>query len=125
MQSSEGNPRREELSKMRREYSEIPLEESHVASNGKPFSLVRSWLDEAIAKQMTEPNAMCLSTVSENGRPSARYVLLKDFDVEAGTFTWYTNYESRKGKELAANPFASLVFWWGDMERSIRVEGKV
>ena len=65
-----------------------------------------------------EPNAMCLSTCFNN-RPAARYVLLKDFSSKG--FVWYTNYESRKSMELAANPYASLTFWWGALERSVRV----
>lgn len=90
----------DELAKMRQEYSEIGLDESQIPANGKPFALVKSWLDDAIAKKVTEPNAMCLSTVSAKGRPSSRYVLLKEFDEEEGGVVWYTNYESRKGNEL-------------------------
>lgn len=116
---------REDLAKMRREYSEISLDETQIPSDGRPFSLVRAWLDEAISNKVTEPNAMCLSTISKEGRPASRYVLLKDFSEQDGSFVWFTNYDSRKGEELALNPFASLVLWWGDMERSIRVEGKV
>jgi len=67
---------------------------------------------------------MCLSTVTKDNRPSSRYVLLKGLD-DHNRFQWYTNYESRKANELLNNPYASLTFWWGDMERSIRIEGKV
>ena len=77
-----------------------------------------------MAAKVTEPNAMCLSTITTQNRPASRFVLLKDFSEEAG-FTWFTNYNSRKGEELAINPFAALNFWWGDMERSVRIEGKV
>lgn len=66
---------------------------------------------------------MCLSTVTKDNRPSSRYVLLKGWSEQG--FVWYTNYNSRKGVELENNPFANLVFWWGDMERSVRIEGKV
>ena len=72
---------------------------------------------------MTEPYAMCLSTVTKESRPSSRYVLLKEYGEEG--FVWYTNYNSRKGDELLHNPYAALVLWWGDLERSIRIEGKV
>ena len=115
---------RESLITMRKEYSEKALEESQI-QDGKPFLLFKQWLEEAVAEKVTEPNAVCLSTVQKSGRPSSRYVLLKSFDEESGTFTWYSNYNSRKGEELEANPYAALVFWWGDLERSVRVEGKV
>ena len=72
---------------------------------------------------MFEPNAMCLSTADQTGKPSARFVLLKGYD-ERG-FVWYTNYESRKSNQLDVNPFGALTFWWGPLERSIRIEGKV
>ena len=86
--------------------------------------MFQQWLDEAIAAKVTEPNAMCLSTVTKENRPASRFVLLKECS-EAEGFVWYTNYDSRKGEELSGNPFAALNFWWGDMERSVRVEGKV
>ena len=66
---------------------------------------------------------MCLSTVTSEGRPASRYVLCKKADNDG--FVWFTNYDSRKGDELAKNPFGAIVFWWGDMERSVRIEGKV
>ena len=72
---------------------------------------------------MIEPNACALATANAQGRPSNRFVLLKDFD-ERG-FTWFTNYESRKGDDLAVNPYAAMTFWWGPLERSVRVEGRV
>jgi pyridoxamine 5'-phosphate oxidase len=68
---------------------------------------------------------MCLSTVNAQNRPASRYVLLKTFNEADGSFVWFTNYESKKGKDLAQNPNAALVFWWGDMERSVRIEGVV
>ncbi len=118
-------PSREDLTKMRKEYDERSLDESQIPASGKPFELFRAWIDEAIANRVTEPNAMCLSTVTKEGRPASRYVLLKQFNDQDGSFVWYTNYNSRKGEELANNPYASIVFWWGDMERSVRIEGKV
>src|SRR5690349_21854082 len=81
------------------------------------------WLDEAIAAQLPEPNAMTLATVGADGRPSTRIVLIKGYD-ERG-IVWYTNYRSRKGRELAANPFAALQFHWVQLERVVRIEGTV
>ena len=106
------------------DYTKKGLVESDVVkeSNSDPNVLFSKWLQEAIDSKIIEPNAMCLAT-SHNNRPSARYVLLKGHDDRG--FVWYTNYESRKSMELAANPYASLTFWWGDLERSVRVEGAV
>ncbi len=81
------------------------------------------WFDEAVRAGLPEPNAMTLATASAEGRPSARMVLLKGFDARG--FVFFTNYESRKGAELAANPWAALVFHWGPLERQVRVEGRV
>ena len=74
-------------------------------------------------RELLEPNAMTLATVSPDGRPSARIVLLKE--IEGRDFVFYTNYESRKGQELAANPYAALVFYWAELERQVRIEGEV
>lgn len=73
--------------------------------------------------RMIEPNACALATVGANGRPSNRFVLLKDVDVRG--FTWFTNYESKKGNDIEANPYAAMTFWWGPLEKSVRVEGRV
>jgi len=108
---------------LRKEYSGIGLSENDsLVKSGKPIDLFALWLQEACNAKVIEPNAMCLSTC-KNNRPSARFVLLKGFD-ERG-FVWYTNYESRKSDELSENPFAALTFWWGDLERSVRIEGSV
>jgi len=100
---------------LRKEYSSSGLEEDEVPS--EPLTLFRRWLDEAVAAQVIEPNAMCLSTVSLDGKPSGRYVLLKGLD-ERG-FVWYTNYQSRKGQELAAAAFhadgADGTFYFSDV----------
>lgn len=80
-------------------------------------------MDDAVNAKVTEPNAMCLSTVTKDNRPASRFVLLKEFTEEG--FVWFTNYNSRKGCELENNPYAALNFWWGDLERSVRIEGKV
>lgn len=106
---------------LRKEYQRGALLESDVGSD--PFALFAIWLQEAVESGLAEPNAMTLATADAHGRPSARIVLLKGFDEQG--LVWFTNYESRKGRELAANPHAALVFWWGALERQVRVEGRV
>ena len=123
MEFSNAQPTRADLVQMRRDYNEVSLDESQIDASGHPMPLFQNWLKEAIDAKVTEPNAMCLSTVTSEGRPASRYVLCKKADNDG--FVWFTNYDSRKGEELAKNPFAALVFWWGDMERSVRIEGKV
>ena len=93
------------------------------ACPASPFTLFDKWFQESVATSTPdqEPNGLCLSTVSKEGKPSSRIVLLKGYDPLG--FVFYTNYESRKGLELQDNPFASMVFWWG--QRSVRIEGKV
>ncbi|KAA8498776.1 Pyridoxine/pyridoxamine 5'-phosphate oxidase [Porphyridium purpureum] len=111
---------------LRKEYSAQGIEDEDVGLHGDaqdPFALFRLWFQQAVDAQVHEPNAMCLATATKNGVPSARYVLLKGFD-ERG-FCWYTNYGSRKAAELEENPHAALCFWWGEMERSVRIEGRV
>lgn len=90
--------------------------------NPNPILQFQSWFQDAIAAEVLEPNAMTLATVSE-GQPSARIVLLKDFD-ERG-FVFYSNFQSRKGQELSHNSLAALVFWWGPLERQVRIEGRI
>lgn len=97
------------------------LDESAIKQD--PFAQFQHWFTEAVSSGIEEPNAMVLATASIDGRPSARAVLLKDYD-ERG-FTFFTNYRSRKAEELAANPFCSLLFFWGELERQIRIEGRV
>ena len=86
-----------------------------------PFRQFARWFDEAVNAKVPEPNAMTLATVDADGRPSARIVLLKDADAQGLTF--YTNYQSRKGRELASNAGAALLFFWPELERQIRIEG--
>ena len=86
-----------------------------------PMDQFRRWFDEALAADLHEPNAMTVATATPDGRPSARVVLLKGFD-ERG-FVFYTNYEGRKGRELGENPHAALTFYWGELERQVRIEG--
>jgi pyridoxamine 5'-phosphate oxidase len=113
------------IADVRREYSRESLDESDVARD--PVEQFARWFDEALKSELTEPTAVALATASTAthgfARPSARMVLLKGFDARG--FVFFTNYESRKGKELAANPFASLVFFWAELERQVRVEGRV
>eukprot|EP00968_Pinguiococcus_pyrenoidosus_P008519 scaffold613_cov243-Pinguiococcus_pyrenoidosus.AAC.36 len=109
------------VSDLRKDYGQEALRDDDAPE--APLALFQQWFEEAVEADVLEPNAMCLSTVSEAGRPSARVVLLKGYDSEG--FVWYTNYGSRKAQELDANPFAALTFWWGDLERSVRIEGRV
>jgi pyridoxamine 5'-phosphate oxidase len=104
---------------LRREYARTGLHESD--AHRDPIEQFRRWFDEALSANLYEPNAMTLATATRAGRPSARVVLLKGFD-ERG-FVFYTNYEGRKGRELEENPYCALVFYWGELERQVRVEG--
>lgn len=106
---------------LRIDYTRHGLTETEAGAD--PFKLFGIWLADAVAARLHEPNAMTLATVTPAGRPAARVVLLKDFDTQG--FVFYTNYESRKGVELAQTPFASLVFWWGPLERQVRIDGAV
>jgi pyridoxamine 5'-phosphate oxidase len=109
------------LADLRRDYSAAGLTEADAGDN--PFALFHQWLDQAIAAELTDPNAMILATCTPEGVPSARAVLLKALD--ACGFTFFTNYDSRKGREMAANPRVALVFLWHQLERQVRVEGTV
>ncbi|MFT7773294.1 pyridoxamine 5'-phosphate oxidase [Roseateles sp.] len=109
------------LSEFRKSYELGELDETQ-ATDG-PLALFQRWMDEAIAHDVSEPTAMTVATVGENGRPSTRVVLLKGCDARG--MVWFTNYESRKGGELALNPFAALQFHWVEMERVVRIEGRV
>lgn len=110
-----------DIASLRQEYMRESLDEKDVARD--PITQFTRWFDEAVAAQIPMVNAMTLATVSAAGRPSARIVLLKDVD-QAG-FVFYTNYESRKGRELAARPEAALLFYWIELEREVRIEGRV
>jgi pyridoxamine 5'-phosphate oxidase len=110
-----------DISQLRSEYKRGALDEEHAAAD--PVVQFGRWFDEAVAARCNEPNAMALATADAVGRPSVRTVLLKGFD--AAGFVFYTNYESRKGKELAANPLASVLFFWAELERQVRIEGSV
>lgn len=109
------------IAHLRKEYLRERFDEADAHID--PFVQFQRWFDEALKAQLPEPNAMTLATVSASGTPSARIVLLKE--VGGGGFVFYTNYESRKGRELAENPRAALLFHWVELERQVRIEGLV
>lgn len=111
-----------QLADLRKTYSQRSLSETDVLPDA--VRQFRAWLDEAIAARLDEPTALTLSTVSAQGQPSSRVVLLKGLPDDAG-FLFYTNYNSRKGQELATQPLAALNFFWPGLERQVRVEGRV
>ena len=107
------------IADLRKDYTQAGLEQG----DPSPFQQFELWFNQALAADLLEPNAMTLATVTDAGKPDARIVLLKGFDTRG--FVFYTNYRSQKGQELAANPHAALVFLWGDLERQVRVVGRV
>ena len=107
------------IADIRKDYSKFSLDSSSIDQD--PITQFTKWFDEAVRSEVTEPNAFTLSTVSEDGLPSARIVLLKG--VENKKFIFYTNYQSRKGKELEKNPACALTFFWPELERQVRIEG--
>ncbi len=109
------------LAELRKNYSLGSLDAADVDRN--PFRQFDTWFAQAVDAKLPEPNTMTLATVDSRGRPSARIVLIKGVD-ERG-FVFFTNYESRKGRELADNPHASLLFYWIELERQVRIEGTV
>ncbi|MCA8253973.1 pyridoxamine 5'-phosphate oxidase [Burkholderia sp. AU31624] len=109
------------LADLRINYSRASLDEADVAHD--PFAQFDRWFKEALAAKLPEPNTMTLATVGADGRPSARIVLIKGVD-ERG-FVFFTNYESRKGRDLAAHPQAALLFYWIELERQVRIEGRI
>jgi pyridoxamine 5'-phosphate oxidase len=109
------------LAALRKSYERAELDET--ASAGDPLQQFERWLTEAIDAQVPEPNAMTLATVAGDLRPSTRIVLIKGYDARG--IVWFTNYASRKGRELAGHPFAALQFHWVELERVVRIEGTV
>ncbi len=109
-----------DLATIRREYTRAELSEETVAAD--PLKQVSMWLGDAIVAQVYEPTAMTVSTVNGEGRPSSRIVLAKSIDTGV---VFFTNYQSRKGQDLSVHPFASLVFFWPELERQVRIEGRV
>ncbi len=110
-----------DIASLRKSYEKAELDET--ASAADPLQQFQLWFDQALQSQLPEPNAMTLATVGADGRPSTRVVLIKG--VDARGIVWYTNYGSRKGLELAQRPFAALQFHWVELERVVRIEGRV
>ncbi len=119
--SSPSSPLSSSIADLRKSYERAELGEE--ASHADPLRQFDQWLQEAVAAQVPESNAMTVATVGADLRPSTRIVLIKGYD-ERG-IVWYTNYESRKGRQLAGNPFAALQFHWVELERVVRIEGRV
>ena len=109
------------IADLRKSYERGELDESH--AHPDPLEQFRVWFDQALRSELAEPNAMTVATVAHDRRPSTRVVLVKEFDARG--VVWYTNYESRKGLELTAHPFAALQFHWVELERVVRIEGRV
>jgi pyridoxamine 5'-phosphate oxidase len=112
---------RHDIASLRQDYSRQSLKPEDCLAD--PLAQFSRWLDEAITAKVNEPTAMHVASCTPDGRPSARMVLLKGIEHDA--FVFYTNYESRKGQQLIANPFAALTFFWPELERSVRIEGAV
>jgi pyridoxamine 5'-phosphate oxidase len=110
-----------DLAQMRKSYEQAELDETHVQA--EPIDQFHRWFDEAVKAKALEPNAMTLATVGAGGRPSTRVLLLKGADEQG--LVWFTNYDSRKGHELASQPFAAMQFFWPELERVVRIEGRV
>jgi pyridoxamine 5'-phosphate oxidase len=110
-----------DISKLRRDYLLTELNETNVKKD--PFDQLNVWMEETIKSNLIDPSAMILATANKNAEPSVRVVLLKGIDAEGLIF--FTNYESRKGKDISENPQASLLFFWKELERQIRISGKV
>lgn len=109
------------IADLRTEYSRASLSEADVHPN--PIEQFSKWFGEAISAQVPEANAMSVATVNAKGRPSSRILLIKEFDHRG--FTFFTNYASRKGQELIENPYAAMLFFWSELERQVRIEGRV
>jgi pyridoxamine 5'-phosphate oxidase len=110
-----------DIANLRKSYERAELNEAASAVN--PLQQFELWLQQAIDSQLPEPNAMTLATVGSDLRPSTRVVLIKGYDARG--IVWFTNYDSRKGQQLAGNPFAALQFHWVELERVVRIEGRV
>lgn len=112
---------REHINKLRHDFMQTSLDES--MANGDAVKQFESWFLQAVDGKVNEPNAFVLSTTGSDLKPSARVVLLRDFDGNG--FVFYTNYNSRKGREIGQNPFACMTFFWPELERQVRIEGKL
>lgn len=109
-----------DVGSLRKEYTRFGLDEAGVTPD--PFVQFREWFKNAAAADLPEPNAMTLATATADGKPSARIVLLKGYDGRG--FEFYTNYEGRKARDLESNPACALLFYWGELERQVRIEGR-
>ncbi|MDE2427331.1 MAG: pyridoxamine 5'-phosphate oxidase [Burkholderiales bacterium] len=109
------------IAHLRKDYQQASLSETDV--NADPIQQFGLWFDQALKADVTEANAMSLSTVNADGRPTSRIVLIKEFD-ERG-FCWFTNYDSAKGQEMESHPYAALLFFWTALERQVRIEGRI
>jgi pyridoxamine 5'-phosphate oxidase len=110
-----------DIAALRKSYERDALDEADAPAD--PLNLFERWFEQALTGELPEPNAMTLATVAADGRPSTRIVLVKGFDARG--IVWYTNYDSRKGRELAGQPQAALQFHWVELERVVRIEGRV
>ncbi|WP_426671745.1 pyridoxamine 5'-phosphate oxidase [Mucilaginibacter sp. McL0603] len=113
--------KQEDIQNIRNEYLAASLSETD--AHADPIKQFDKWFNEALKAELHEPTAMTLATATHDGRPSARIVLMKGFDSNG--FVFYTNYLSRKGKEIAKNPLGALMFFWGTLERQVRIEGTI
>lgn len=109
------------IADLRKDYSRASLSELDIAAD--PVVQFSTWFDEALKAEIPEPNAMSVATVGADGKPSSRIVLIKQVDAKG--FTWFTNYHSRKGQEIAQHPYVALLFHWVELERQVRIEGKI
>jgi pyridoxamine 5'-phosphate oxidase len=109
------------IADLRKDYSRASLSENDVAAD--PVVQFSTWFDEALKAELPEPNAMSIATVGADGRPSSRIVLLKQVDADG--FTWFTNYHSRKGRDIEEHPYVALLFHWVELERQVRIEGRI
>jgi len=109
------------ITSLRKEYAQASLSDDSLPAN--PVELFSKWFDDAVNARVPEPNAMSVATVDAEGRPSSRILLIKDFDNSG--FSWFNNYDSRKGKDLLSNQFAAMLFFWSELERQVRIEGRV
>lgn len=108
------------ITSLRKEYSQASLSDENLPAD--PVELFSKWFDEAVNARVPEPNAMSVATVDRDGRPSSRVLLIKDFDQRG--FSWFNNYDSRKGQELLLNNFVAMLFFWPELERQVRIEGR-
>ena len=124
MSSASSSTLQQDISQLRTSYSRTVFSEDQLVSTTNPFLQFHAWLEEALkCKELLEPNAMCLSTVDENGRPSSRMVLMKSYSDEG--FQFFTNLHSRKARDITNNGHVCLLFYWPALHRQVRIEGTI